>query len=381
MREDAERLKLRRATFCLWPLLLGAAAAHPSRHPLPEYAPVQAVVLSADLFEADYHAPELIAAITKAGAEALVALPNGNGGAAGVASADALALAAKLRAQGVPDAVLAHTHAVPLAHGNLWMRDYGPFPVLDAARGLVFADLRYSDPASRANDEFPTVLGRFLGVPVEPVDVELDGGNFLTNGDFCFTSAADLPIRRDQFPGAEALPRYGSRLGCRRTIVVRNPPHPHLDMWAKIVDDRTVLVNELDEAALAVAAERNAGRVPDDLRSLARSLDEKARELSATLTVKRLPMPLPYRGSFRTFSNALLVNGHAILPSYAKWGWGHDEYPDAAREAFYEARARQVYEAAGYRVDFVNADALVYNGGALRCVTSPVPKIHAAKGS
>ena len=366
-------MKLRRATNKLWPLL-GAAAvvsATPARHPVPEYAPVKAVLLSADLFEADYHAPELVKAIVDAGAEALVALPEGN---------DAAGLAAKLRAQGVPPAVLAHTRIVPLPHGNLWMRDYGPFPVRVGARGLMFADFRYSDPTSKANDEFPAAAGRFLGVPVQQVDVELDGGNFLTNGDFCFTSADDLPIRRDANPGAEALPRYGRRLGCRETVVVRNPPHPHLDMWAKIVDDRTVLVNQLDGAALRVAAQRT-GQVPADLRELSDTLNRKADELSRYLKVKRLPMPLPYRGTFRTFANALLVNGHAILPSYSRWGWGRDEYPDRALEAAYEARARKVYEAAGYRVAFVNADALVYNGGALRCVTSPVPLVADQKGS
>lgn len=345
------------------------AAPSPSREPVPEYAPVAAVLLSADLFEADYHAPELLQAITWAGAEALIALPG---------PGDGRKLTARLRQSGVSEAALAHTRIVSLPHGNIWMRDYGPLPVFDAQRGLLFLDFRYSDPSSRANDGFPQVAAKALGLPVERVDVELDGGNFLTSGDFCFTSAADLPITRNSNPGAEALPKFGRRLGCRTTVVIRNPPHAHLDMWAKIVDDHTVLVNELDDATLA-AAGGQLGQVPDDLKELRDALNSKAEELSRYLKVKRLPMPLPYRGAFRTFANALLVNGHAIVPSYARYGWNYDDYPDAALEQDYEARVRRVYESAGYQVRFINADALVYNGGAFRCVTSPVPETHQSR--
>jgi hypothetical protein len=113
--------------------------------------------------------------------------------------------------------------------------------------------------------------------------------------------------------------------------------------------------------------------VPPELKQLQESLDRKAQELARYLEVVRLPMPMPYRGTFRTYANAALVNGRALVPSYRRFGWRQEEYPDAALAPYYEQRAREVYRAAGYDVQFLEADGLAFNGGAWRCVTAPIP--------
>ena len=340
-----------------------AAAAVAEVRPVPEYAPTDRVLISADLFTADYHAKELVEAITAAGAQVLVATNPGQSWSGLAASPRALGFSRKTSSQ---------ISGLQLPHGNIWLRDYAPFMSRSISQQLHFFDLIYDDPAGSTNDHLPLELGRSLQVSVTPIALELDGGNFLTNGDVCFTSSNGSPTAKDLDVGL-------SKIGCRETVVITAPPHVHLDMWAKIVNDHQVLVNELDERTLAVAT-KLYGHLPPELQALRDSLNQKAAVWAHYMQVIRLPMPLPYRGAFRTYSNALLLNGHAIVPSYSTFGWNYDQYPDAELAPFYARKVRKIYESVGLKVRTVNADGLIYNGGAFHCVTAQLPTQHPATG-
>ena len=331
--------------------------------PIPEYARTHSVLLSVDLFAANYHAPALAAAITKAGANVILAT-NSRQSSAELASA--------LRALGVPRRVLHKISGVHLPHGNIWLRDYGPVVIADPhspTTRLKFASFEYEDPASDLNNRFSSLLADKFKFELFSSPLVLDGGNFLAAGDFCFTSSQDLPITDEV-----NVEPYLTKLGCRRTVVIKHAPHAHLDMWVKLVSDRHALVNELDVRTLRLA-ERLYGHLPPELIQLRDLLDQKATELSRFMQVTRIPMPLPYRGTFRTYTNAILVNQHAIVPSYSHFGWNYDEYPDAALKAEREDRVRRIYEHLGYQVEMINADGLIFNGGAFHCVTVPLPSI------
>ena len=252
------------------------------------------------------------------------------------------------------------------------LQDYGPLVIADPnnhnAR-LKFASFRYEDPASELNNRFPSLMADKFNFESFSSPLVLDGGNFLAAGDFCFTSTQDLPKTEEV-----NVEPYLAKLGCRRTVVIKQAPHAHLDMWVKLVSDRQALVNELDARTLR-EAERLYGHLPQELIKLRDSLDQKAAELSRFMQVTRIPMPLPYRGTFRSYANAILINHHAIVPSYSHFGWNYDEYPDAALKTDREQRVRRIYEQLGYQVEMINADGLIFNGGAFHCVTVPLPSI------
>ncbi len=105
------------------------------------------------------------------------------------------------------------------------------------------------------------------------------------------------------------------------------------------------------------------------------SLDEMARQLGAYMKVERLPMPAPYRNTMRTYANGILVNKSAILPRYKTFGWNGESYPDQELHARYEEQVRAAYEKHGYKVEFVDADGLIFNGGALHCVAQQIPRV------
>lgn len=329
---------------------LASALAAPSVEPIPEYAPVQAVLLSEDLFSAGYHAPELLTEITAAQAEPWIVTAD---------EKSRPELEKTLAEAGVKPMQLKAAAFFHVAHGNLWLRDYGPVITTQG-----FADLKY-DGAASVNDDFPRTLGKLLSVPTVHVQAELDGGNLLAAGDFCFTSAANV--------ASTVVERHAPALGCRKLLVVKDPAHAHIDMWAKVVARDTVLVNELSADTLNLV-QAQYGHIPADVADLKARLDGGARQLEAAgMKVERLPMPLPYRNVFRTFANSILVNGRAIVPAFAKFGWGYDEYPDAKLEPAYEAQVKKIYAKHGYETRFVNADGLMFNGGGFHCVLLQIP--------
>jgi agmatine/peptidylarginine deiminase len=340
---------------------------NPTRQIVPEYAPVHAVLLPADLFGAQYGGPELVRAVLDARAEPWIALDDARGGPE---------LRKELAAQGLTAAEIARTSAVHLPHGNLWLRDYGPLMVSNGSATdgtLRFADARYDGMAS-AEDKFPVAMASAFKTQRAELPVDLDGGNFLSAGDLCFTSASDDAGEK----AARELEKVAlSALGCRELVVVRDPPHVHIDMWMKVVGPKTAFVNEISELTMSVARDLY-GHVPPELTQLRDNLNAKAREIARYLDVVRVPMPMPYRNVFRTYTNAALVNGTAIIPHYERYGWGYDDYPDARFTARYEQTVTRAYERHGFRTRFVPADGLIYNGGAFHCVMLQVPKLGAA---
>lgn len=344
----------------------GIASSKASRQTVPEYAPIQAILVSEELFLYDYHGAELATAITDAGAELWVATAT---------STKPHVVKALLHKSGVSSVALSHMGSLTLPHDNIWLRDFGPIAVQDmepAGPVLKLIDLRYDD-ALPLSDKLPKELGRQLKIPVESLNIFVDGGNFLVAKDLCITSG---PVEgsgtKELEPGTAALKSdHAATLGCREVLVLKNPPHAHIDMWAKVVDDRRILVNELTEKTLSVA--RTTGLLPQ-AQLIKESLDRMAAELGKHLDVIRVPMPLPYRGVFRTYTNSILVNGRAIIPSFKRFGWNYDDYPDVALTAYYETAVVKAYESVGLKPQLINADGMIFNGGAFHCVTVSLPK-------
>jgi len=328
--------------------------------PVPEYAPTPALMLSADLFAASYHAPELMQAIVKAGAAVVLAT---------TAPQSRRQLAGALLAQGVDRATVARSYSTYLPHGNIWLRDYGPIILAAAGSKTEFelASFRYDDPSAQVNNQFAQSLAGAAHFNLLATPLVLDGGNLLVGGEYCFTSTQER-----QITNRDDIQAQLTRLGCRKTVVISDAPHAHLDMWMKIVSDQVALVNQIDDATMT-AAKQFYGYIPDEVVRLKRLLDAKADELSRYLQIVRVPMPLPYRGVFRTYTNAVLVNGHAIVPSYRRFGWNYDDYPDARLLSGFENKVKKIYEKVGYRVSTIAADGLIFNGGAFHCVTLPFP--------
>lgn len=155
----------------------------------------------------------------------------------------------------------------------------------------------------------------------------------------------------------------------------------HIDVWAKLISESTVLVGQVTERAISRIPERIDQADAEEIKSF---LDKQAQAFAGMgYTVVRVPMPAPiiYGGLYRSYTNSLLLNGTLIAPSYVApaagviaHSDGESNYPDADLQPEYEAQLRRQIESLGLNILFVPADRLVDYGGVIHCATMQVPR-------
>ncbi|RZA13062.1 MAG: hypothetical protein EOP10_30375 [Proteobacteria bacterium] len=150
---------------------------------------------------------------------------------------------------------------------------------------------------------------------------------------------------------------------------------------AKLLDDRTVIVNELRNEVLNLYTDREALAKAKVIQAY---FNDRAADIAALgFRVIRIPVPGAIfqndRDVYRSYTNSLAVNGHVIVPRYVAPG-GDDiaapngKYFDASLTAKYEAEVIRAYQSLGYKFTWVDSDDLIYRGGAVHCTTMQIPR-------
>lgn len=344
---------------------------------VPEFAASDSVLLSEILFHENFNGTALAKAIIGGGARVIIALPQP------MSEEEQLAWRKKHDLDSYNSEQLT---MMDIAHDTQWVRDYGPLPIRVQRPGgetqLGFVDLDYKKETP-LDDTVPYQLGLLFNTDIRHIPLTFDGGNFLTDGKNCYMTndvRKDLSLETKEFASdRQKAEDYISRffhdsVGCQKTVFIENAPHEHIDMWAKILDPQTVLVNQITPETVDYFLKKD-GYVPKDVIDMRDSLDDMARQLGVYMKVERLPMPAPYRNTMRTYANGILVNKTAVLPRYKSFGWNGESYPDQELHERYEQQARAAFEKHGFKVDFVDADGLIFNGGALHCVAQQIPRM------
>jgi agmatine deiminase len=246
-----------------------------------------------------------------------------------------------------------------------WIRDWGPFFIerwrhraSDGQRELAIVDSVYE--RDRPNDDaLPSKLARLMGFRVYRPQLEVVGGNLISDGlGTCYT-AWDDAVDLSTAEVGQLTRNLQDFLGCRKTIILKaleREPTGHVDMFLKIVSPTTVLLGQYtvrdDPVNHAVLAQNRA--------ILAGQTNARGQRIN----VLRVPMPNNKDGRFRTYLNAIVVNRAVIVPTY------HDDRR-------YEAQAVRVYRRAfpARRVLGLQADDTIPRGGAIRCLTKPFPAL------
>lgn len=234
-----------------------------------------------------------------------------------------------------------------------WTRDYGPIPVALEDGTPGFVDARYY-PNRRRDDAVPTLMSRYFGVDAYRPDLATEGGNFMTNGEGLCVVTEWLLQENPNLSRTQVETIKRDYFGCQRLVVLERMDGEgtgHVDMFAKFLDEDTVMVGSYDP----IEEPQNAGildRNADRLREI-RLAD------GSNLEVVRVPMPRADYPVFRSYTNSLIVNDTVVVPIY-----------EADRR--FESRALQVYRdnmPAGYRIVTVPADDVIELGGAVHCTT------------
>jgi len=281
---------------------------------------------------------------------------------------------------------LASITRIDLEHESPWLRDYFPIPVLRVYPFLPptpsFVDFVYRDGNSY-DDAAIHQFALAINSSVEHLPIVMDGGNFMTNGDTCIVSeemSEDPESPRKYEAGFELHDNVADifqlALGCRKTHVVSQIPHPHVDMFLKFVSKDTVLINEIQDRTMALLDATD----PDDKVKIPKikiELDRIAKDLSKSYRVVRVPMPLPVHDIFFTYANSVIVNDTVIIPSYKNPDPNRGSYPDQRYYASYEEEVRKTYQELGLKPVFLRSDDLIKDGGSFHCVTFHLPDLDA----
>lgn len=423
------------------------AAQIASKKPVvaPEYAPTETVILSGDLVsDRGYRNTALAKAVLEAGAKLLII-----GSQTVTDGLESEEFSGFRRALGSSKSSIRVLKAdLPMAPSS-WARDWSPMTAFAADRSRILVDFNYYTTRP-TDDEVPSLLAASLKTSQRlSVPVYLEGGNFMTTskgrcmttsrileansdqaktyivdaqglvvgeegsaplsaghkllkGILYFDRAAQPRIRTDELllGQGEIVRHLREAAGCQEVTIFPKLPFEstgHLDMWAKALNDETILVGAIEKDEAARLPDRELGHVG---KQIGRYLDARAKDFEKMkFKVIRIPMPLPHRldprqkernlgdaFGFRSFTNSLFIvtaKGKTVLvPRYSKvWVRGlSDEtkgrypYPDFVQTAAMERQVQTIYQSAGYSVSWIEADEILAYGGAVHCATMQMPQ-------
>jgi len=240
---------------------------------------------------------------------------------------------------------------VNLSNETVWVRDYGPVPILSNDGKVGMVDFRYYHERIE-DDAVPAKLASLWNVTAYRAPVDFEGGNFMadTKGN-CFASQGILwyngSASQDQIAGY--MKDY---VGCQNLYIVKpldGEGTTHIDMQAKIVDDKTVVVGEY------LANQDSANyKITNDNAAYIEGLG---------YNVVRMPMPSNSDGNFRTYINSLFVNNVNLVPVYSI---------DKAKETQAMAVWKQVMPTWTHVA--LNSDDVIKWAGAIHCITMTTGK-------
>ncbi|MDP6931516.1 MAG: agmatine deiminase family protein [Myxococcota bacterium] len=246
---------------------------------------------------------------------------------------------------------------------SIWMRDYGPFFAMDEDANQMLGDAVYYE-YSENDDSYPEQAGEWLDDEVYQVPLNMEGGNFYSNGEGLCVSTNVVYRWYTGTSKEDAEQVYAERLGCDESLFLdplSGEGTGHVDMYFTFVSHDHAIVGSYD---------------PDVDATNAELLDEQAAILEdAGIRVSRIPMP-PHEDldgdgweDFATFINGFFVDYGD--ESFFLMPWYPESYPDES-----DAGLVAMQEALpDHEVIPIAADELITLGGALHCVVKSMPTL------
>lgn len=350
-----------------------------------EYETSQGVIISWPLIK-DFGKTDLAAAILKAGVENLwIAVPSNYSSAQNAKAESAL-----IKATGSNVSKIKLLRQQTSGTLTVWARDWSPLSAKTKEGGIRLLDFNYY-PERNADDYTAQTFERLLDFDRLSVPVYNEGGNFMNNTlGHCMmtTRVTDANAQREQsddyiLNAADIQTLYGAAAGCKKTTIFPRMPYEgtgHIDMWAKFLNDNTVIVSELRNEVLALYS----GSQKTKTANIQKYLNDRAADITKLgYKVVRIPLPGPVWSSsgdvFRSYTNSLLVNGNALVPRYVTPAYddlatSRGTYLDESYRAKYEAEVSSVYKDLGFPLTWIPSDDLIAVGGAVHCTTMQIAK-------
>lgn len=261
---------------------------------------------------------------------------------------------------------------------SIWTRDYGPWGYYYGEDDeLGFIDMQYYTSRPLDN-QVPSWLANKIGIPVYTTPMYEEGGNLMVDGfGHAFHGTGIFTKNQSQNGWSFQLTRdthqelFNTVQATEAERLLCDGGTGHIDMYAKLLDEQTLLVSEYP--SVVVASDRQ--RIEDNVALFA----AQSNTFGGGFDIVRVPMPRRDDGTYSTsctqinadargFVNGLFVNKTFIVPIYtdASSSQFNRDWDEAALELIRKAMP-------GYNVVGIDSRSLTTSGGAIHCVTMQIP--------
>ena len=249
---------------------------------------------------------------------------------------------------------------------SVWIRDYGPWWIIEPENSLAIIDLVYNRPRP-LDDAYPESAAEYYGINYYGLGLIEAGGNMLLDGQgsvivsnviFDGSQGFDPNLTQDQ------LEQYFlDYFGVHKVIVTPhliNDGTGHIDMFVKLINDTTVIVGEYENQSAGFSGNY------DICNQVANQLANETNGAGRPFNIVRMPMPPYNNGITYTYINSLIVNKKVLVPIY---GFSTEFANDDSVLALYETIMPGV-EAVGF-----DCNQIIPANGAIHCIAMKVPAL------
>ena len=249
---------------------------------------------------------------------------------------------------------------------SVWIRDYGPWWIIEPENSLAIIDLVYNRPRP-LDDTYPESAAGYFDINYYGLGLIEAGGNMLLDGQ------GSVIVSNVIFDGSqgfdpnltqEQLEQYFlDYFGVHKVIVTPhliNDGTGHIDMFVKLINDTTVIVGEYENQAAGYPGNY------DICNQVASQLANETNGAGRPFNIVRMPMPPYNNGITYTYINSLIVNNKVLVPIY---GLSTEFANDDSVLALYETIMPGV-EAVGF-----DCNQIIPANGAIHCIAMKVPAL------
>ena len=249
---------------------------------------------------------------------------------------------------------------------SVWIRDYGPWWIIEPENSRAIIDLVYNRPRP-LDDAYPESAAEYFGINYYGLGLIEAGGNMLLDGQgavivsnviFDGSQGFDPNLTQDQ------LEQYFlDYFGVHKVIVTPhliNDGTGHIDMFVKLINDTTIIVGEYENQSAGFSGNY------DICNQVANQLANETNGAGRPFNIVRMPMPPYNNGITYTYINSLIVNNKVLVPIY---GFSNEFASDDSILALYETIMPGV-EAVGF-----DCNQIIPANGAIHCIAMKVPAL------
>lgn len=189
---------------------------------------------------------------------------------------------------------------------SYWTRDYGPWWITNEGGEFEIVDFPYNRPRPNDND-VPGEVASYLGVPMDYMDVEQTGGNYMTDGYGISISTDLVETENPGYTIAEIEQLHQDHLGIDTYHIVPDALGEyieHIDCWAKFLDvDKIMIARDISNP---------------DLDDAAAYFESQISAYGTPYTVYRVDTP-----GGEPYTNCLILNDKVLIPQTGS-SWDDD---------------------------------------------------------